>query len=228
MRIEILGTRGNIPASARRHSRHAGVLVDETILLDLGEWRYLRRHPEQIFITHLHPDHAAFLTNRTPPPGDVYLPQRSRIVPNATVIRRSLRIGAHRIVPVPTVHATNARSVGYLIERGRRRAFYSSDLVPIDRRYYARLGQLDLVITDGSFIRRGGLVRRDPETGKRFGHAGIPDLVAFFRRFTSRIVFTHFGSWFYTDAARSTRQIALLGDDDIDVTAAWDGMILEL
>jgi phosphoribosyl 1,2-cyclic phosphodiesterase len=227
VRVEILGTRGNIPASARRHCRHAGVLVDETILLDLGEWSYLRRHPRQILITHLHPDHAAFLATRAAPPAEVYLPQRSRIVPAATIVRGPLRIGAHRIVPVPTVHATNARSLGYIVERGRRRVFYSSDMISIDRRYYPRLGRLDLVISDGSFIRRGGLVRRDPETEKRFGHAGIPDLVAFFRRFTSRIVFTHFGSWFYADVATSVRTIASLGDD-IDVTAAWDGMVLDI
>jgi phosphoribosyl 1,2-cyclic phosphodiesterase len=227
MRLEILGTRGNIPATARKHARHAGMLVDETILIDLGEWSYLRRRPLHVLITHLHPDHAAFLTTRTVPPGRVYLPERSRVVPNATVIRGPVKLGAHRIVPVPTVHATNARSLGYVIERGRHRVFYSSDMVAIDRRYHARLGRLDLVITDGSFMRRGGLVRRDPATGKRFGHAGIPDLVAFFERFTSRIVITHFGSWFYADIPRSVRRVASLGNG-VSVSAAWDGMTMDI
>lgn len=227
MRLEVLGTRANIRVSAPRHTRHAGVLVDETILIDLGERRYLRRHPRHIFITHLHPDHAVFPTARGLRGSEIYLPERSPTVPGAKVIRRPVRIGVYRVVPVPTVHATNTRSLGYIIERGRRRVFYSSDMIAIDRRYHARLGRLDLVITDGSFIRRGGLVRRDPVTGKRFGHAGLPDLVAFFRRFTSRIVVTHLGSWFYADVSDSRRRIAALGDG-VTVTAAWDGMIIEL
>jgi hypothetical protein len=100
-------------------------------------------------------------------------------------------------------------------------------MVSIHRRYHARLGELDLVITDGSFMRRGGLVRRDPATGKPFGHAGIPDLVDFFQRFTRRIVITHFGSWFYADIADSIRRIARLSDG-AEVSAARDGMVLRL
>jgi len=166
------------------------------------------------------------LKTRTAPPGSIYLPERSRVIPDATVLTGTVKLGAHRIVPVPTVHATNARSLGFVIERGRRRVFYSSDMVAIDRRYHARLGRLDLVITDGSFMRRGGLVRRDPPTRKRFGHAGIPDLVAFFRPFTRRIVFTHFGSWFYSDIPRSVRQVESLGNG-VEVSAAWDGMTVD-
>jgi hypothetical protein len=53
------------------------------------------------------------------------------------------------------------RSCGFVVESARRRVFYSSDLLGIRPRYWRRLGRLDAVITDGSFIRRGGLVRRD-------------------------------------------------------------------
>ena len=227
MRVEILGTRGNVQPCAPQHARHAGVLVDATILLDFGEQSYLRRRPRAIFITHLHSDHAAFLTTRAVPRAALYLPEASAIVPAANVISRPVQLGAHRIVPVPTEHATNARSLGYIVERGRRRVFYSSDMISIHRRYYARLGRLDLVITDGSFMRRGGLVRQDRATGRRFGHAGIPDLVAFFRRFTRRIVITHFGSWFYADVAKSARRVAALGDG-VRVSAADDGTIIRV
>lgn len=225
MRIEILGTRGNIPVRAPHYARHAGVLVDGRILLDLGEPSYLRRDPRLIFISHLHPDHASFLTTRAIPNAPLYLPERSRVAPTAKSSARPVRIGAHRVVPVPTEHAANVRSLGYIVERGKRRVFYSSDMISIQRRYHARLGLLDLVITDGSFMRRGGLVRRDPATGKRFGHAGIPDLVEFFSRFTRRIVITHFGSWFYGDIAESRRRIARLGDG-ARVRAARDGMVI--
>jgi glyoxylase-like metal-dependent hydrolase (beta-lactamase superfamily II) len=57
--VTILGTRGNVECTARGYSRHSGVLVDGTILLDAGERDYLKLRPKHVFITHLHPDHAA-------------------------------------------------------------------------------------------------------------------------------------------------------------------------
>ena len=227
MRVEVLGTRGNIQVSAPKYARHSGILIDRRILLDLGEMSYLRRSPRQVFVTHLHPDHAAFLAAGGFPDIALYLPERSPIVPNAMVVSRAVQVGPHRIIPVPTEHSAQVRSLGYVVERGRRRVFYSSDMISIHRRYYGRLGRLDLVITDGSFIRRGGLVRRDPETGKRFGHAGIPDLIEFFRRFTRRIVTTHFGSWFYADIAKSIQRIGALGNS-VEVLAAQDGMVIDV
>ena len=228
MRLEILGTRGNVSSSAPGHTRHAGVLIDGAILLDLGQMSYLRRRPRLVFVTHLHPDHAAFLLTHRAPLADIYLPERCSIVPTAKVITRPIQIGEHVIAPVPTIHATNARSLGYIVRRGRRRVFYSSDMISIDRRYHRRLGRLDLVVTDGSFMRRGGLVRRDPTSRQQFGHAGIPDLVPFFRRFTRRILVTHFGSWFNRDVLGASRRIEALSDDRVTVTAARDGMRIEL
>lgn len=225
MRVEILGTRGNIPLSARAHARHSGILIDGRLLLDLGETSYLRRRPKHIFITHLHPDHAALLRSEVALAAETYVPEPCRALPQAKVISGLVRAGAHRVVPVPTRHSVHVRSVGYVVEKGRRRIFYSSDLFSIHPRYRSRLGRLDLVITDGSFIRRGGFVRVDAATGRRFGHAGIPDLVAFFRPFTSRIVITHFGSWFYSDIAASRRRIAALSDGG-RVIAARDGMVV--
>lgn len=227
MRVHILGTRGNVRPSAPRYRRHAGVLIDRRILLDLGETSYLRLRPRQIFVSHLHPDHAAFPPNLATYPGAVYVPERTVALRGARVMSRPVRSGAVRIIPVPTQHSHLVRSLGFVVEHGRRRLFYSSDLFSISPRYYARLGHLDVVITDGSFMRRGGLVRVDPRSGRRFGHAGIPDLVDMFSRFTRRIVFTHFGSWFYDNVPRARRQIASLGDG-VGVIAAHDGMVITL
>jgi phosphoribosyl 1,2-cyclic phosphodiesterase len=227
MRLKILGTRGNILPSAPRYARHSGILVDSRILLDLGETAFLRYRPRHIFITHLHPDHATFPRIPVVTSAEVFLPEPAPGLPAARVISGPVRCGAHRIVPVPTVHSFKVRSVGYVVEAGGRRVFFSSDLVSIERRYHRRLRRLDLVITEGSYIRRGGLVRIDPASGRRFGHAGIPDLVEFFRPFTPRIVFTHFGSWFYKDIAASVRRIASLGDG-VRTSAACDGLVIDV
>lgn len=54
-----------------------------------------------------------------------------------------------------------------------------------------------LIITDGSFLRKGGRVVRDREAGQIYGHNGVPDLINLFRKFTKSILIVHFGSWFY-------------------------------
>jgi ribonuclease BN (tRNA processing enzyme) len=227
VRLEILGTRGNIPRSAPAHARHSGILVDSRILLDLGEVAYLRYRPQHIFITHLHSDHAAFQQTDLQTDAVMYVPEASRKVPAARVVSRAVEVGPYRIVPVPTVHSVTVRSVGYIVEKAARRVFYSSDMVAIDRRYHRRLRRLDLVITEGSFMRRGGMVRTDPASGRRFGHTGIPDLIEFFGAFTSRIIITHFGSWFYKDIAAAKRQIAALGDG-VEVSAARDRLVIDI
>jgi L-ascorbate metabolism protein UlaG (beta-lactamase superfamily) len=227
MRLKILGTRGNISPSAPGYVRHSGILVDARILLDLGETAYLRYRPHHIFITHLHPDHAAFPRTGVVRDAEIHLPEPTRKLPGARVMSGPVRSGSYRIVPVPTVHSLKVRSVGYVIEKGRRRVFFSSDLVSIERRYHRRLGRLDLVITEGSYMRRGGLVRTDAASGRPFGHAGIPNLIEFFRPFTARIIITHFGSWFYKDIAASIRQIASLGDG-VRTSAARDGLVVDI
>lgn len=98
-------------------------------------------------------------------------------------------------------------------------------MVAVERTYQRRLARLDLVITEGSFMRKGGLVRTDPTTGRPFGHAGIPDLVEFFRERTPHIVITHFGSWFYKDIPDAVGRIEALGDG-VRVSAAHDGLSL--
>jgi ribonuclease BN (tRNA processing enzyme) len=227
MRITILGTRGNVARSAPKHVRHSGILVDGLLLLDLGEAAYLRYRPRHVFITHLHPDHAAFMTARLKPNAKVYVPEATSRLRDARILSRPIRVDSYRIVPVPTVHSHRARSVGYVVENHGRSFFYSSDMIRIEPRYYRRLGRLDLVITEGSYIRKGGLVRINRESGECYGHAGIPDLVEFFRRFSRRIVISHFGSWFYKDIDASIRRIESLGNG-ARVSAAHDGLRIEI
>ena len=141
-------------------------------------------------------------------------------------IRSTVDLDGFRITPVPTVHSNTVRSCAYLIEKDLTRVLYTGDLVSVQQRYRKRIPDLDLVIADGSFMRRGGLVRRDPE-GLLHGHTGIPDLVELFSPLTGRIVITHFGSWFYHDIDSSIKQIEALSGR-ARVEAAYDGMVIEL
>jgi len=226
VRIEILGTRGHIEPSAPGHMLHSGVMVND-VLFDLGERSYLERRPRAVFLTHLHADHAFFTEEEHGPlPVPTFGPQRWDEHPEIQVIRSSREVDGLTVTAVPTVHSVSYRSNAYLVEDGRSRIMYTGDLISIQRRYRDRLPEMDLVITDGSFMREGGLVRRD-ESGRPHGHTGIPNLVRFFSPLAPRIVFTHFGSWFFHDVEASVKSIEALGGAT-SVEAAHDGMTIEL
>jgi ribonuclease BN (tRNA processing enzyme) len=225
MRIEILGTRGHIEVSAPGHELHSGVLMDD-VLFDLGERQYLDRSPRAVFITHFHEDHAFFLNEEGDIGVPVYAPERLARH-DIKVVRSAVELDGMRVTPVPTNHSVKVRSCAYLVEKDLQRVLYTGDLISIQRRYRDRLPDLDLVITEGSFIRRGGLVRMDPETGRPHGHTGIPDLVSFFAPLARKIVITHLGSWFFHDIPAAVQKIESLGIEG-QITVAEDGMVLDL
>ena len=223
LKIEFLGTKGNIEASNLYYSKHSGVLIDESILFDLGEKEFLERKPKSIFITHLHPDHAFFVTQEIGNLGmPIFAPEKSSSLPKLKRALKRLQWHSHKVSPIPTVHSQKVKSVAYLVEYSSHRLLYTGDLIWINEEYQGLIKDLDLVITDGSFMRKKGMIRRDEVSGNIYGHNGIPDLVTFFRDFTNHIIFTHFGSWFYKDIENSKMEIAALGNG-VKVESAYDG-----
>lgn len=229
MEIHILGTRGEVEPSAPYHSRHSGVLVDDVLLLDVGEKEFLGYQPEYVFITHLHPDHAFFVTDPCELDASVYAPETSPNLTHITVITEAVEVDSYRVTPIPTHHSKYVKSMAYLIESGNQRLLYTGDLIWINKEYHHLLEGLSLVITDGSFIRKGGFIRKDRETGQLYGHTGIPDLIHLFQRFTQHILFVHFGNWFYKDARGARRTLEKLGKaSGVAVYVGYDGMKLDI
>lgn len=229
MKIKVLGTRGEIEKSTVGYSRHSGVLVDNTILLDLGEKVFLNYKPISVFVTHLHPDHAFFINK-----GDlnaempVYAPQSSKRH-NVSELLDSIHINSYQVKPIPTHHSKLVKSQAYLVDHGNQKLLYTGDLIWIDEKYHNLFKNSKLVITDGSFLRHGGMVRKDKNTGEPFGHNGIPDLIAFFKYFTRNILFVHFGSWFYKNIEEANQILIKLGKSyGIIVYVGYDGMELNL
>lgn len=107
-------------------------------------------------------------------------------------------------MPIPTHHSHRVASQAYLIEKEHRRILYTGDIIWINKKYHSKLKHLDLVITEASFIHKGGFVKKHPESGKLFGHSGIPDLLKLFSQFTQWIVLVHFGNWFFENMTAST------------------------
>ena len=50
MKIQILGTRGEVEPSAPYHARHSGILIDDRFMFDLGEKEFLIGNVDDGFI----------------------------------------------------------------------------------------------------------------------------------------------------------------------------------
>jgi len=227
MQIKILGTRGEVDHSVPYHSHHSGVLIDHALLIDLGEPEYLNLRPEAILITHLHPDHAYFVRNKKekPPEGiPIFAPEKCENL-DIKILHKTKTIAGYTVHPIPTHHSLKVRSQAYRIAKNSRTILYTGDMIWINKKYHPLFERLDLVITEASYFRKGGLVRKDKKTGKIYGHAGIPDLVHLFKDYCGHIVLMHFGSWFYKDTGQARKQIKdLAKKNDITITTGYDNM----
>lgn len=229
MKITILGTRGEIPESAPYHSKQSAILVNDDLMLDLGEEEFLEHKPKNIVFTHLHPDHAFFVRDpKNAPEIDIpmYAPEPYR---NGNITVRKFtgsgRIGGYDIRTVPTIHSQKVETQALIVSKGKKRFLYTGDLIWIKKWYHRYFKNLDLVITEGSFVRKSGMVRRDKKTGNIYGHAGIPRLVSTFADYTDHIVLVHFGSWLYKDMKSARRKIQdIAKEEGAEITVGYDGL----
>jgi len=166
-----------------------------------------------VVITHLHPDHAFFVREEVSIDLPVYAPRGYQDGVDVHLLPEELTVSHHTVRSFSNHHSKRVRSVALVVEDALTRFCYTGDLIWINREYHSLLEELDLVITDGSYPRQGGLVRRDPETGVLFGHTGIPDQIRLFSRFTTHIRFVHFGTWFFHDIELARRRIREIGEE---------------
>ncbi len=233
MKIKILGTRGKVELSKPWHSKHSGVLIDGSLLIDLGEKEFLDHDPEVLFITHLHPDHAFFVENKQILTLDipVYAPESSEYLENAGIISGEVQWKDYTLIPVPVIHSLKVKCLAYLVRKQDTKILYTGDTAWIEKKYhhiFGMFGALDLVITDASTIRKDGLIRRDKKSERIFGHAGVPGLVNMFSEYSRHIVFTHYGSWFLKDVPAGRKMIESFGKKGLTVDAAHDGKEYEV
>jgi glyoxylase-like metal-dependent hydrolase (beta-lactamase superfamily II) len=236
MKIKILGTRGEIDESLPYHSKHSGVLINDELLLDLGEKEFLSYDPTWILITHLHPDHAYFVRlgkeEKPPTPAIIYAPELPKAHVNPSTIHvmtETIHIGSYTIIPIPTHHSKTVKSQAYLIQTEETSILYTGDLIWIDKQYHPLFAHVDLVITEGSFMRKGGMIRKDKETQMLYGHTGIPNLIDLFKIYTHNILFIHFGSWFYKNTKTARQTIITLGKEKgVNAIIGYDGLEISI
>jgi glyoxylase-like metal-dependent hydrolase (beta-lactamase superfamily II) len=233
MKIKILGTRGEIEESSRYHKNHSGILLDDRLLLDLGEKAFLKYLPKWIFITHLHPDHAYFVRRKKEElpstRAQIYAPELPLMKSPVQILDKQIVIGGYTITPIPTHHSKLVKSQAYLIKKGKQSFLYTGDLVWINKEFHSLFDPVNLVITEASFIRKGGMIRRDQKTHEIFGHNGIPNLIDLFKKYTKNILFVHFGSWFYQNPKTAKKKLIEMGKEKgIRVLIGYDGQEIDI
>lgn len=229
MHIKLLGTKGEIEETLPYHSKKSGILVDGQLLLDVGEKKFLELSPKWIVMTHLHPDHAYFMRkhHEEVPETKALLYAPESPFSKVQVLNSKTKIGPYLITPIPTHHSKNVLSQGYLVEKDGVSFLYTGDLVWIDKKHHHLFENAKLVITEGSFIREGGMVKKEGD--KLFGHNGIPNLIRLFSPTIKTFLFIHFGSWFYQNTQESRRKMqALAIQYQVSVKVGYDGMQLDL
>ncbi|MFP4664908.1 MAG: MBL fold metallo-hydrolase [Bacteroidales bacterium] len=230
MKIQILGTRGEIDASAPWHSKHSGVLINDELMIDLGEESYLQYNPGFVLFSHFHPDHAFFMrkNNSLKQKIQAYGPEKPEELNDVNLVDEAFEKNGYHITPIPVIHSLKVKSLAYLIEKDGKRLLYTGDMAWIEKKYQKSLGQLDVVITEGSFIEKGGMIRRDKKSGKIYGHTGVPDIIRIFSKYTCRIILMHFGTWFMDDVKAGRDKIKEYSPEDTEVHAARDGEIFHV
>ena len=228
MKLKILGTRGKIEPQTEGHIQHTGFLLDDRILVDVGEAQYMDYQPEAVVFTHFHPDHAFFVPEKEKftPKIPLFGPEAHELIPALNVISGKFEIESYSITPVPVIHALKLKSLGYVIEKDQKRIFITGDVAWIEKANLENIPPLDLVITEASFINKGGRINRKKD--RIFGHTGIPDLIRLLGPLTKRMVFCHYGKWFFKNPPEESKQQIKALEEDVELLPAYDGMEIEV
>lgn len=228
MKIEVLGTRAKIKPTAPGYHNHSGFLIDDQILLDVGEESFLGRKPKAIVFTHFHPDHAFFVFQHQifQPKIPHYGPEIHELLPQLKIVEESFMIHGYRFIPVPVIHALSLRSLGYVIEKEGKRIFFTGDVAWIEKAQLEKLGHLDLIFTEATFLKKGGRINR--RGSQIYGHTGVPDLIRLLGHLSPKIVFTHFGEWFYADVKGGPKKIMSMQSKSPELIPAHDGFIINV
>lgn len=242
MRLHFYGTKGYVEESSRLHAGHSAFTIEAggyRLLCDFGENRrgMLRQiHPDAVFVSHAHPDHAWGLAEGTDLPVHASavtheilkdLPIRNRVVLEP---RRPTRVGPWTVTAFPVQHSIRCPCVAARIETSEGVLVYSGDIIALERSGEALPGA-HLYVGDGSTL-KGSLVRRHA-SGALIGHTTVRAQLAWLEKAgIERAVFSHFGKgpieMGQRELERALAELAAEKAPRCRVTAARDGMTLEI
>jgi len=203
VKLHFCGTKGYVEESSAEHAGHSAFTVEAEgfrLLCDFGENRkglLETIHPDAIFVSHAHPDHAWGLEEGTSAP--VYgseithtLTEKFRIAKRVVLEpERTVPVGPLRLTAFPVVHSVRCPGIAARLEISGRVLVYSGDIVSFEKPDEALAGA-EVYVGDGSTL-RGSLVRRHP-SGTLLGHTTVRAQLGWLAKHgIRRAVFSHFG-----------------------------------
>jgi phosphoribosyl 1,2-cyclic phosphodiesterase len=235
MKLNFLGTRGEIDKRTRRHRMHTSLLVSyrrANIMIDAGlDWlgKLKRVSPNAIVLTHAHPDHAWGLKRGAPCP--VYATEQTwRELQQYPIkdrhvlkVRTPANICGITFEAFSVEHSVLSPAVGYRVNAGRACIFYAPDLIFVHERSAALKG-VQTYIGDGATITQSFIRKR----GKALiGHSPVRTQLTWCQKEgVPRAIITHCGSEIVnSDEADITAKIsAMAAERDVTVRIAYDGI----
>jgi ribonuclease BN (tRNA processing enzyme) len=199
MKLEFVGTKGEIEEESTKHHYNSSMLIKEKgfrLLIDHGMLSLDLKEikPHAILITHGHPDHFVWLKKDEDFNGPIYITEETKKLAkfqkNFKIIAKNKwkKIGPFKAFAYNVIHSLRAPAVGFKIKNART-LVYNPDLVAIEKQ--SILKNVDLYIGDGSSI-KGNLVRKNKQG--LFGHAKISTQINWCKKYNiNNMIFTHFG-----------------------------------
>lgn len=239
MKITFLGTKGYIDISSKKHKMHSSILFTYKncrVMVDCGE-SFLKKikkiSPDFIVLTHAHPDHAFGLKEGSP--CAVYATKETWNylnfpIKDKRIIQpgKKIKIGPFIFEAFPLIHSLKCPAVGYKIQAGKIKIFFSPDVVYIEDIEKA-FKDILFYIGDGATIYRN-MVRRSKLTRELFGHASIKTQLAWCKKQkVKKMIITHLGTDIVKNEKKAMKIIEEIANEkDVLIKIAYDKMEINI
>jgi len=242
MIIEFPGTKGEIEEASSSHKYHSSLIVKEkttTALIDFGikyNPRLIREINDfsYLLITHAHPGHyiwtveeesriniPVYLTIETLNYGK-YKPKNYRVIKSS----REYILNDFKVRAFDVIHSLRCPAVAYKI-KGNRTIVYAPDILDFKDDKEMILGDVDLLIADGSSLNIN-MVRRSGD--KLFGHTRVITIAGWCKKYgVKELIITHCGKQIVTmDEDELTEKLKKYAEGNINIRVAHDDQVIEL
>jgi len=236
MRLEFLGTRGEIKETSPRHRMHSALVIEtrgKRILCDFGESWAEADLPkcDYIWLSHAHPDHVGGLKGRElrqpifmSKATDGALSHEEFPFEDRRVVEGDFRFGTIRAREVFVHHSIKAPASGLVLSTEIGKVLYFPDVLSIPNRDQV-MANAQIYIGDGASIARD-LVRR--KNARVYGHASMRTQIGWCEDASVPLtIFTHFGKEAVEMGDRALRTQLVKFAEKTRVQIAWDGREFE-
>src|SRR5690625_1192179 len=113
-----------------------------------------------------------------------------------------------------------------MVEKGNKKVFFTGDVAWIEKAELEKLPQVNLNVTEASYIKKGGHINRTSD--KIYGHTGVPNLIRSLTPYTQKILLSHYCEWFFEYIPKAIEYLKGIAPKVVKIIAAHDGMLVQI